>query len=56
MELLFEGVGREVSAQQGAVSYDSMPVVDKGYTIDSSRSIEAESPCAIPPGSAVPGL
>ena len=42
MEQLFEGVGREIPAQQGAVGYDSLLMVDKGYTIDSSRSIEAE--------------
>lgn len=42
MELLFEGVGRETSVQQGAVGNNSLLMVDKGYTIDPSRSIEAE--------------
>ena len=42
MEQLFKGVGREIPPQQGAVGYDSLLMVDKGYTIDSSRSIEAE--------------
>lgn len=42
MELLFEGVGRETTAQQGAVGNNSLLMVDKGYTIDPSRSIEAE--------------
>jgi len=42
MEQLFKGVGREIPPQQGAVGYDSLLVVNKGYTIDSSRSIEAE--------------
>ncbi len=42
MEQLFEGVGREVPTQQGAVDYDSLLVVNKGYTIDPSRSIEAK--------------
>ena len=42
MEQLFEGVGREIPAQQGAVGYDSLRMVDKGHAVDSSRSIEAE--------------
>ena len=42
MELLFEGVGRETPAQQRAVGYDSLLMVDKGHAVDSSRSIEAE--------------
>ena len=42
MKLMLEGVGREIPPQQGAVGYDSLLMVDKGYTIDSSRSIEAE--------------
>ena len=42
MELLFEGVGRETSVQQGAVGHNSLPVVNKGYAVDSSRSIEAK--------------
>lgn len=42
MELLLEGIGRETPAQQGAVGYDSLLMVDKGHAIDSSRSIEAE--------------
>lgn len=42
MEQLFKGVGREIPPQQGAVGYNSLLMVDKGYTIDSSRSIEAE--------------
>ena len=42
MEQLFEGVGREIPPQQGAVGYDSLLVVDKGHAVDSSRSIEAE--------------
>ena len=42
MELMLEGVGREIPPQQGTVGYDSLLVVNKGYTIDSSRSIEAE--------------
>ena len=42
MEQLFEDVGRETPTQQGAVGYDSLLMVDKGHTVDSSRSIEAE--------------
>lgn len=42
MKLLLENIGREVSAQQGTVGYDSLLMVDKGYAVDSSRSIEAE--------------
>lgn len=42
MELLLEGIGRETPPQQGAVSYDSLLMVDEGYAVDSSRSIEAE--------------
>ena len=42
MEQLFEGIGRETTAQQGAVGYDSLLVVDKGHAVDSSCSIEAE--------------
>lgn len=42
MEQLLEGVGRETPSQQGAVGYDSLLMVDKGYTIDPSCSIEAE--------------
>lgn len=42
MELLFENVGREIPAQQGAVGNDSLFMVDKGHAVDSSRGIEAE--------------
>ncbi len=42
MEQLFEDVGRETPTQQGAVGNNSLLMVDKGYTIDPSRSIEAE--------------
>lgn len=42
MELLLESVGRKVPAQQGAIGYDSLPMVDKGYTVNPSRGIEAE--------------
>ena len=42
MELLFEGIDRETPSQQGAVGHNSLPVVNKGYAVDSSRSIEAE--------------
>ena len=39
---MLEGVGREIPPQQRAVGYDSLLVVNKGYTIDPSRGIEAE--------------
>ena len=42
MEQLFESIGGETPAQQRAVGYDSLLMVDKGHTVDSSRSIEAE--------------
>lgn len=42
MKLLLENIGREVSAQQGTVGYDSLLMVDKGHAVDSSRSVEAE--------------
>ena len=42
MKLLLENIGREVSAQQGTVGYDSLLMVDKGHAVDSSCSIEAE--------------
>lgn len=42
MELLFESIGGETPTQQGAVGYDSLPVVNKGHAVDSFRSIEAE--------------
>ena len=42
MEQLFEGVGREIPAQQGTVGYDSLLMVNESYAVDSSRSIEAE--------------
>lgn len=42
MELLFEGIGRETPAQQRAVGHNSLPVVDKGYTVNPFRGIEAE--------------
>ena len=42
MKPRFEDVGREVPAQQGAVGYNSLLMVDKGHAVDSSRGIEAE--------------
>ena len=42
IKLLFEGVGRETPAQQRAVGYYSLSVVNEGCTVDSSRGIEAE--------------
>ena len=42
MELLFEGIGRETPAQQGAVGHNSLLMVDKDHAVDPSRSIEAE--------------
>lgn len=42
MELLLEGVSREILAQQGAVGYDSLFMIDKSHTVNPSRGIEAE--------------
>ena len=42
MKPRLEDVGRETSAQQGAVGYNFLLMVDKGHAVDSSRSIEAE--------------
>ena len=42
MEQLFESIGGETPAQQGAVGYNSLLMVDKGHAVDSSRGIEAE--------------